>query len=115
MADQLTAKQEIFARHYVDTLNGTEAARLAGYKGSDSVLAVTAHDNLRKPNIRIKVAILFRDRVITPEELLAWTQENMTRWKCPKYIELIDELPKTNVGKVMRRTLQEADPLFKKE
>ncbi|WP_371806858.1 AMP-binding enzyme [Candidatus Lokiarchaeum ossiferum] len=51
---------------------------------------------------------------ITGEEIKAWTEENMTRWKCPKYVEIIDEVPKSNVGKIMRRTLQEADPMFKK-
>ncbi len=50
---------------------------------------------------------------ISKEEIKAWAEENMTKWKCPKYIEIIDELPKTVVGKVMRRTLQEADPLYK--
>ncbi len=49
---------------------------------------------------------------ITADEIKAWALENMTRWKCPKHLDIIDEIPKTNVGKVMRRTLQEADPLF---
>jgi long-chain acyl-CoA synthetase len=52
---------------------------------------------------------------ITADELKAWAQENMTRWKCPKYIDIIDEVPKNVIGKVMRRTLQEADPLFQKK
>lgn len=52
---------------------------------------------------------------ITAEELKQWASENMTKWKSPKYLDIIDEIPKTNVGKVMRRTLQEADPLYKKE
>jgi len=51
---------------------------------------------------------------ITEEELMAWTKENMTHWKCPAEIEFIDEVPKNILGKVQRRTLQEADPLFKK-
>jgi len=49
---------------------------------------------------------------ITGEQLKAWALENMTQWKCPKYIDLIDEIPKSMVGKVMRRTLQESDPLW---
>ncbi|MHA1886968.1 MAG: AMP-binding protein [Promethearchaeota archaeon] len=51
---------------------------------------------------------------ISAEELRQWALENMTKWKAPKYVEIIDEIPKSNVGKIMRRTLQEADPLFKK-
>lgn len=52
---------------------------------------------------------------VTAEELHAWCQENMTRWKAPKYVEIIDEVPKNAIGKIMRRTLQEQDPLFKQE
>jgi len=50
---------------------------------------------------------------ITEEELIAWTEENMTKWKCPALIEFIDEVPKNVLGKVQRRILQEADPLYK--
>jgi long-chain acyl-CoA synthetase len=51
---------------------------------------------------------------ITEEELLKWCRENMTHYKVPKYIEFRKELPKTLVGKVLRRELQENDPLYKK-
>jgi len=53
-------------------------------------------------------------RKITEGELIAWTQKNMTKWKCPAIIEFIDEVPKNILGKVQRRILQEADPLYKK-
>lgn len=51
---------------------------------------------------------------ITEEELIAWTEKNMTKWKCPAIIEFIDEVPKNILGKIQRRVLQEADPLYKK-
>ena len=51
---------------------------------------------------------------ITSEQLIAWTQKNMTKWKCPAIVDFIDEVPKNILGKVQRRVLQEADPLFKK-
>jgi long-chain acyl-CoA synthetase len=51
---------------------------------------------------------------ITEDELKAWTEENLTKWKCPALIEFIDEVPKSILGKVERRTLQESDPLYKK-
>jgi acyl-coenzyme A synthetase/AMP-(fatty) acid ligase len=38
----------------------------------------------------------------------------MSKWKCPALIDIIDEVPKNIMGKIQRRTLQEADPLFKK-
>ena len=51
---------------------------------------------------------------ITEEQLLKWSKENMTHYKVPAFIEFKDDLPKTLVGKVLRRELQEADPLFQK-
>ncbi len=51
---------------------------------------------------------------ITDTQLLAWTEKNMTKWKCPAIIEFIDEIPKNILGKIQRRVLQEADPLYKK-
>jgi len=50
---------------------------------------------------------------IIPEDLITWTEENLTKWKCPTLIEFIDEIPKSVLGKVQRRQLQEADPLWK--
>jgi len=49
---------------------------------------------------------------ITEDELRKWCKENMTHYKVPKLIEFKDEIPKSMVGKVMRRELQEADPLY---
>jgi long-chain acyl-CoA synthetase len=49
---------------------------------------------------------------ITSEELTQWCKQNITGYKVPKYLEIIDEVPKSAIGKVLRRTLQEADPLW---
>ncbi|MBN1945283.1 MAG: AMP-binding protein [Bradymonadales bacterium] len=50
---------------------------------------------------------------LTEEELHEWCKKNLTHYKVPRYIEFRDDLPKSMVGKVLRRELQEADPLFK--
>jgi long-chain acyl-CoA synthetase len=50
---------------------------------------------------------------ITESELKEWAGENMTKWKVPTEIEFIPEVPKNVLGKVQRRQLQEADPLYK--
>ncbi len=52
---------------------------------------------------------------ITSEELIAWSKENITHYKCPKQIEIIDEIPKSMVGKVQRRELQINDPIWKEK
>lgn len=54
----LTAKQRAFIRWYCSAevnMNGTEAARRAGYKGSNGTLRAVAHENLTKPHIRKEI------------------------------------------------------------
>lgn len=51
---------------------------------------------------------------VTPAEILKWGQDNITGFKVPKYIDIVADIPKNAIGKVMRRTLQEADPLWQK-
>lgn len=50
-----TALQAAFIEHYARTQNGTQSARLAGYRGSDVVLGNQAYDNLRIPDIRAEL------------------------------------------------------------
>jgi len=47
------------------------------------------------------------DQSLTEDEILAHCKENITNYKRPKHIEFRDELPKTNVGKILRRELRE--------
>jgi long-chain acyl-CoA synthetase len=57
---------------------------------------------------------LTSDSDLTPEEIKAWAEENMTHYKRPYYVEIIDEVPKNLIGKVQRRVLQINDPLYVK-
>ncbi|MFX0187645.1 MAG: AMP-binding protein [Candidatus Hodarchaeota archaeon] len=50
---------------------------------------------------------------ITEDDLKAWAKENMAYWKVPAIFEFIEDIPKNLIGKVQRRALQEADPLYK--
>ena len=52
---------------------------------------------------------------ISSDELIAWSKENITHYKCPKQIEIIEEIPKSMVGKVQRRVLQTNDPIWKEK
>ena len=54
--NDLTGKQQLFVDHYLDTLNATEAAARAGYKGSRNVLSVVGYDNVRKPKLAAAIA-----------------------------------------------------------
>ena len=46
-------------------------------------------------------------RALTTDELRKFCRENMTGYKVPRRIEFRETLPKTNVGKVLRRALKE--------
>ena len=54
----------------------------------------------------IKVFIIKNDPALTEDEVAKYCQENLTGYKRPKYIEFRDDLPKTNVGKILRRELR---------
>jgi long-chain acyl-CoA synthetase len=57
----------------------------------------------------IKVFIVKKDPTLTEEELKRFFHENLTNYKVPKHIEFRTELPKTNVGKILRRALKEQE------
>lgn len=54
----------------------------------------------------VKVFIVKRDPGLTEEQVMAHCKENLTNYKRPKYIEFRSDLPKTNVGKILRRELR---------
>ncbi len=56
----------------------------------------------------IKVFVVKDNPSLTEEDLAAYCKQNLTGYKRPKYIEFRDELPKTNVGKILRRELRSA-------
>ncbi|MGQ3891036.1 AMP-binding protein [Legionella sp. CNM-4043-24] len=55
---------------------------------------------------RVKACIVKRDPALTEEEIVAHCREHLTAYKVPKIIAFYDELPKTNVGKILRRALR---------
>jgi long-chain acyl-CoA synthetase len=54
----------------------------------------------------IKVFIVKNDPLLTEDEVARYCRENLTGYKVPKYIEFREELPKSNVGKILRRELR---------
>jgi long-chain acyl-CoA synthetase len=55
----------------------------------------------------VKLFIVRTDVTLTKEAVLSFCKENMTGYKVPKQIEFRDDLPKTNVGKILRRMLRD--------
>lgn len=56
----------------------------------------------------VKLYVVKKEAGLTEEKLIEFCRENMTGYKVPKEVEFKDELPKTNVGKILRRALREA-------
>jgi long-chain acyl-CoA synthetase len=54
----------------------------------------------------IKVFVVKNDPGMTEEQVMSFCRQNLTGYKIPKYIEFRDDLPKTNVGKILRRELR---------
>lgn len=57
----------------------------------------------------IKIFVVKKDPGLTKEELKAHCRQHLTGYKVPKEIEFRDELPKSNVGKILRRVLRDEE------
>jgi long-chain acyl-CoA synthetase len=55
----------------------------------------------------VKAFIVKKDPSVTAEDIIKFCRENLTAYKVPKHIEFRADLPKTNVGKILRRQLRE--------
>jgi long-chain acyl-CoA synthetase len=59
---------------------------------------------------RVKVYIVLKPgETVTEEEIIAFCRENVAPYKVPKFVEFRDDLPKSTVGKILRRVLVEED------
>ncbi|WP_394202021.1 long-chain-fatty-acid--CoA ligase FadD [Shewanella waksmanii] len=55
----------------------------------------------------VKVFVVAADRSLTEEQVISHCRHHLTGYKVPKLVEFRDELPKTNVGKILRRELRD--------
>jgi long-chain acyl-CoA synthetase len=53
-----------------------------------------------------KVFVVRKDKSLTEKEVIEHCKANLTGYKVPKFVEFRDDLPKTNVGKILRRELR---------
>ncbi len=80
---------------------------------------IVAHDKVlevaaigvpdEKTTEAVKVFIVKKDASLTEDEVMECCKAGLTNYKRPKHIEFIDELPKSNVGKIIRRLLREGE------
>jgi long-chain acyl-CoA synthetase len=55
----------------------------------------------------VKAYVVRKDPTLTEKEVLAHCEKHLTGYKRPKHVEFRNELPKTNVGKILRRALRD--------
>ncbi|SFZ74119.1 AMP-binding protein [Chitinimonas taiwanensis] len=57
----------------------------------------------------VKIFVVKKDANLTSEAVIEHCKKNMTGYKVPRYVEFRSELPKTNVGKILRRALRDEE------
>ncbi|MCY7353843.1 MAG: long-chain fatty acid--CoA ligase [Lysobacter sp.] len=81
---------------------------IAMMPGVLEVAAVGVPDE--KSGEAVKVVIVKKDPALTADQVKAHARENLTGYKQPRFVEFRTELPKTNVGKILRRELRDPPP-----
>ena len=56
----------------------------------------------------VKAFVVLRDHTLTPQAIRAFCKEHLTAYKVPKTVEIRDDLPKSTVGKILRKDLRDA-------
>ncbi|QEQ97798.1 AMP-binding protein [Neptunomonas concharum] len=56
-----------------------------------------------------KLFVVRKDAELTEKEIIKWCKEHLTNYKVPKTVTFVEDLPKSNVGKVLRRMLKDDD------
>ena len=69
-------------------------------------LSVSSSGNNGQELVKLFVSVV-EGETITKEEILEHCRNNLTAYKVPKLLEIVDEIPKSNVGKILRRELRE--------
>ena len=78
---------------------------VAGHPGVLECAAVGVPDE--KSGEAVKLFVVRKDAALTADDVKKYCREHLTNYKCPRDIEFRTELPKTNVGKILRRELRD--------
>ncbi|NQZ02029.1 MAG: AMP-binding protein [Bdellovibrionales bacterium] len=80
---------------------------IANLDAVSEVAAIGVPDE--KSTEAVKVFIVTNDSSLTKEQVIAHCRESLTSYKIPRHVEFREELPKTNVGKILRRALRDEE------
>lgn len=64
-----------------------------------------------KSTEKVVAYVVPRDKSVTADEIIAHTKQSLTNYKVPREVYFVEELPKTNVGKILRRKIKEMHEL----
>ena len=78
---------------------------VAMHDGVGDVAAIGVHDD--NSGEAVKIFVVRKDPNLTAEELIKHCRQHLTGYKVPKHVEFRADLPRTNVGKILRRALKE--------
>ncbi|MDJ0656263.1 MAG: long-chain-fatty-acid--CoA ligase [Xanthomonadales bacterium] len=78
---------------------------VASHPGVLEVAAIGVPDE--KSGEIVKICVVKKDQALTEQDLKSFCKENLTGYKVPRVVEFFDDLPKTNVGKILRRELRD--------
>jgi long-chain acyl-CoA synthetase len=78
---------------------------IAGHAGVLECAVIGVPDD--KSGEAVKAFVVKKDASVTAEDIIKYCRDNLTAYKVPKLIEFRTELPKTNVGKILRRQLRD--------
>lgn len=78
---------------------------VANMDGIDEVAAVGVPDE--HSGEVVKLFVILSDKSLGKDDILSYCHQHMASYKCPKHIKICDSLPKSNVGKILRRELRE--------
>jgi long-chain acyl-CoA synthetase len=78
---------------------------IAGHSGVLECAVIGVADD--KSGEAVKAFVVKKDPTVSVEDIIKYCRENLTAYKVPKLIEFRKDLPKTNVGKILRRELRD--------
>jgi len=81
---------------------------IASHPGVQEVAAVGVKDE--HSGEVVKVFVVKKESSLTEKDVIEHAKKSLTNYKVPKFVEFRAELPKTNVGKILRRALRDSQP-----
>jgi fatty-acyl-CoA synthase len=81
---------------------------LAGHDAVEEVAVIGVDDE--KFGQRLKAFVVVRDgQDLSEDDVKGYVKENLARYKVPREVDFLDELPRNSTGKVVKRELKERD------